>query len=192
MLQPSKDFSVFMSINNRTWSQTRMKMQPKLEVTPAYTLIAAIITNKAQYIVRVSFDYCLCNTVFSLLVKTYSDADSASTCCNQAVIPSGSWEEHPSTNIHTLSNRFQTHPKSETIHRVLAHIFIWSESYPVFTSPDAFRDWHFVTGCFSQRHQGEHFPFFPLSFSFYDQGDLLTCPPLSCRHTWHQQWHDYS
>lgn len=99
----------------------------------------------------------ICNTVFSLLVKTNGNDDSASTRCNQAVIPSGSWEEHPSTNIHTLSNRFQTHPKSEIILCVPTHIFIWSESYSVFTSHDVFWDWHVVTGCFSQRHGGEFF-----------------------------------
>ncbi len=136
----------------------------------------------------------LCNTVFSLPVKTNSDEDSAGARCNRAVIPADSWEEHPGINIHTPSNRFQTYPKSETILRVPAHIFIWSESYPVLTSDDASWDWQVVTGCFNQRHRGEFFFLFfpPLSFSFDDQGDLLTRPPLSCRLAWHQHWHDYS
>lgn len=93
----------------------------------------------------------LCYTVFSLPVKTNSDEESASAHSNRAVIPADSWVEHPSINIHTPSNRFQTYPKSEAIHRVPVHIFMWSESYPVLTSHDAFWDWHAVTGCFSQK-----------------------------------------
>lgn len=135
----------------------------------------------------------VCNSVFPLPVKSNSDEYSASARCNRAVIPADSWEEHPSINIHTPSNRFQTYPKSETIHHVPAHIFIWSESYPILTSRDASWDWHVGTGCFNQRHREEFFSLFsPLSFSFDDRGDLLTRPPLSCRLAWHQHWHDYS
>lgn len=113
-----------------------------------------------------------CNTVFSLPVKTNSDEDSASARCNRAVIPADSREEHPSINIHTPSNRFQTYPKSETIHRVPAHIFIWSESYPVLTSDDAFWDWHAVTGCFSQKASRGIF-FSPSVFFIWRSGWLV-------------------
>lgn len=101
--------------------------------------------------------------------------------CNRAVIPAGSWEEHPSINIHTPSNRFQTSPKYEPIHCVPAHIFIWSEFYPVLTSDDAFWDRHVVTGGFNQRHQGGLY--FYLCF-FHSMirltcGRVLLCPVAS-------------
>lgn len=135
----------------------------------------------------------VCNTAFSLPVKTNSDEDSASTCCNRAVIPADSWEEHPSINIHTPSNRFQTYPKSETIHRVPAHIFIWSESYPVLTSHDVFWDWHVVTGCFNQRHLGEFFSLFFPSVVFIwrwgwlvDASSFVLSPRVTSALTWLQ------
>lgn len=135
----------------------------------------------------------LCNTVFSLPVKTNIDEDSVSARCNRAVSPADSWVEHPSINIETPSNRFQTYLKSETIHRVPAHISIWSESYPVLTSVDSFWDGHVVTGCFNQSHRGEFFSLFFPSVSFIwrsgwlvDASSFVLSPRVTSALTWLQ------
>lgn len=127
----------------------------------------------------------MCNAAFVLPVKTNSDEDPANSHCNRAVFPADSWEEHPSTNICKPSNRFQTYPKSEPIHHVPEHIFIWSESYPVFTSDDAFGAWHRVTGCFNQMRQRDFSSFF-FNLCLFHLAIMLTCwhvllcPVASC------------
>lgn len=135
----------------------------------------------------------LCNTVFSLPVKSNSDQATASTRCNRAVIPADGWEEHPSINIHThyqTGFRLILNLKPSTVCLCISLFDLLSliQSSHRITPPD---EWQVVTGCFNQRHRGEVPPpplvfFISRSGWLVDVSSFVLSPRVTSALTWLQ------
>lgn len=172
-----------------------MNIEPKLKLTPTNPAAAVIIIEEAQYCTYETSHYWPCVTLCSVcqLILTAMKTQPA-----LAVIELS----FPQTAEENIPAYIYTH--HQTGLRLILNLNLSTVCLCIsLFDLSLIQSSHRKAGALELAASikgiglGEIFFLFfifyiPLSFSFDDQGDLLTCPPLSCRLAWHQRWHDYS